>query len=130
MQTTKTPIDVCRFNVRSWTLKNLNIFCEIQISITLFYLYQRLQCRENYFFKIKFVFFLFMLLSASWRENEMPLYISDIRQIVGYRTAIFIQPFSWRLHITITYNRPHLRLWYADVVTVIGKTPEVVCHTF
>jgi hypothetical protein len=46
-------------------------------------------------------------------------YISDIRQLVGYRTPIFIQRFPWSLHITITYNLPHLRLWYADVITVI-----------
>jgi hypothetical protein len=88
--------------------KNLNIFCTRQISIKLFYLYQRLQCRDNYFFKIKFVFFLYLLLSASWKENDLPLYISDIRQIVGYRTPVFIQPFPWHLHITITYNLPHL----------------------
>ena len=119
MYTTKTPIDMCRFNVRSSILKNLNIFCKRQISNKLFYLYQRLQCRDNYFFKIKFAFFLYLLLSASWKENDLPLYISDIRQIVGYRTPVFIQPFPWRLHITITYNLPHLRLWYADVVTVI-----------
>jgi len=43
---------------------------------------------------------------------------SPLRQIVGYRTPVFIQQFPWRLHITITYNLPHLRLWYADVVTV------------
>jgi hypothetical protein len=48
------------------------------------------------------------------------VYISDIRYIVGYRTPVFIQRFPWRLHITITYNLPHLRLWYADVVTVIA----------
>jgi len=32
------------------------------------------------------------------------------RQTVGYQTPVFTQPFSWRLHITITYNLPHLRL--------------------
>ena len=53
------------------------------------------------------------------------MYISDIRQIVGYRTPVFTQRFPWRLHITITYNLPHLRLSYADV-TVIALTPEVV----
>jgi hypothetical protein len=47
------------------------------------------------------------------------VYISDIRQIVGYRT-VFIQRFPWRLHVTMTYSLPHLRLWYADVVTVIA----------
>jgi hypothetical protein len=61
MYTTKTPIDMCRFNVRSTTLKNLNIFCKRPISIKLFYLYQRLQYRDKYFFKIKFVFFLEMI---------------------------------------------------------------------
>ena len=38
------------------------------------------------------------------------VYISDIRQTVGCRTPVFIQWFPWRLHITITYNLPHLRL--------------------
>ena len=40
-------------------------FCEKQISIKLFYLYQRLKCTVNYFFKIKFVICLYLLLSAS-----------------------------------------------------------------
>jgi hypothetical protein len=44
------------------------------------------------------------------KKTDMPLYISDIRQIMGYRTPVFIQPFLWRLHITITSNIPHLRL--------------------
>ena len=99
----------------------LYIFCKRQISIKLFYLYQRLQCRDKYFFKIKFVFFLYLLLSASWNENDLPLYISDIRQILRYQTSVFIQPFPWRLHITITYNLLHLRLWNADAVTVIAE---------
>jgi hypothetical protein len=41
------------------------LYHERQISIKLFYLYQRLQCTDNYFFKIKFVLFLYLLLSAS-----------------------------------------------------------------
>jgi hypothetical protein len=45
---------------------------------------------------------------------------SDIGQIEGYQAPVFIQQFPWRLHITITYNLPHLRLSYADVVTVIA----------
>ena len=40
-----------------------------------------------------------------------------------------MQPFPWHLHITITYNLPYLRLWYADVVTWIAYTPEVVCRS-
>ena len=63
--------------------------------------------------------------AASWNENDLPLYISDVRQILRYRTSVFIQPFPWCLHIIITYNLPHLRLWNADVVTEIA---EVVCQ--
>ena len=96
MYTTKTPIDLRRFSVRSSTLKNVNIFCKRQISIKLFYLYQRLQCRDKCFFKIKFVFFLYLRLSALSKENIcLYVYISDIRQIVGYRTPVFIQRFPW-----------------------------------
>ena len=122
MYTTKTPIDKCRFNVTQ--LKEFFFFfyilCKRQISIKLFDLYQRLQCTDNYVFQIKFVLFLYLLLSASWKEKDLSWYISVIRQTVRYRTPVLTQPFSWRLHITITYNLPHLRLWYVDVVTVIA----------
>jgi hypothetical protein len=70
---------------------------------------------------------LFAAVSIIKGKRPASMYISDIRQIVGYRTPVFIQRFPWRLHITITYNLPHLRLWYADV-TVIALTPEVVCR--
>jgi hypothetical protein len=45
-------------------------------------------------FKIKFVLFLYLLLSASWKENDLSWYISVIRQTVRYRTPVFTQPFS------------------------------------
>jgi hypothetical protein len=38
-------------------------------------LYQRLQCRDKYFYKIKFVFFLYLRLSASSKESNLPLCI-------------------------------------------------------
>jgi hypothetical protein len=57
------------------TSEQINIFCERQISIKLFYLYQRLQCRDKYFFKIKIVFFFYLRLSASSKENDLPLCI-------------------------------------------------------
>ena len=41
-----------------------SIFCKGQISIKLFYLYQT-SMQRHYFFEIKFVFFLYLLLSAS-----------------------------------------------------------------
>jgi hypothetical protein len=67
-----------------------------------------------------FSFFICVCQHHEWKTICPYVYISDIRQMVGYRTPVFIQPFPWRLHITITYNLPHLRLWYADVVTVIA----------
>jgi hypothetical protein len=61
-----------------------------------------------------------LLLSASWKESGLSWYISVLRQRVRCWTPVFSQPFSWRLHITIAYNLPHLQLWYIDVVTVIA----------
>jgi hypothetical protein len=34
------------------------------------------------------------------------VYISDIRQIVGYRTPVFIQPFPWHLQYCPPVTRP------------------------
>jgi len=65
-----------------------SFFCKREISIKLFYLYQKLQCTDNYFFKLKFVLFLYLLLSAWWKENDMSWYISAIRQTVRYRTPV------------------------------------------
>jgi len=50
MYSMKTPIDMGHFNVPRL------------ISIKLFYLYQRLQCTDNYFFEIKFVFLIYLQL--------------------------------------------------------------------
>ena len=114
MYTMKTPIDKCRFNVTQ--LKEFFTF-----SVKDRYQLNYFICiKDNYFFKIKFVLFLYLLLSASWKENDLSWYISVNRQTVRYQTPVFTQPFSCRLHITITYNLPHLRLWYVDVVTVIA----------
>ena len=64
MYTMKTPIDKCHSNIAQ--LKDfIYVFCKRQISIKLFYLYQRLQCTDNYFVKNKVVFLLYLLLSAS-----------------------------------------------------------------
>ena len=113
MYTTKTPIDKCRFNVTQ--LKEIFTFSvKDRYQLNYFICVTRRQCTYNYFFKIKIVLFLYLLLSASWKENDLSWYISVIRQTVRYPTPIFTQPFSWRLHITITYNLPHLRLWYVD----------------
>jgi hypothetical protein len=89
MYTAKTPIDKCRFNVTQ--LKEFFTFSVKDISIKLFYLYQRLQYTDNYFCKIKFVLFHYLLLSASWKENDLSWYISVIGQRAGYRTLVFTQ---------------------------------------
>jgi hypothetical protein len=49
------------------------------------------------------------------------VYISDIRQIVGYRTPVFIQRFPWRLHITITY--PH---YLSDIRNIYIKADRIL----
>jgi hypothetical protein len=57
--------------------------------------------------------FSFIICGCQHHERKticLYVYTSDTRQIVGYRTPVFIQPFPWRLHITITYNLLHLRL--------------------
>jgi hypothetical protein len=54
-------------------------------------LYQRLQCRDKYFFKIKFVFFLYLRLSVSSKENDLPLciYFWDQRDSGVPNTSIY-----------------------------------------
>ena len=71
MYTTKTPIDKCRFNVT----QIFYIFCKRQISIKLFYLYQRFQYTDNYFFKITFVFIsLFTAVSIMKGKQSVLIY--------------------------------------------------------
>ena len=60
-----------------------------------------------------------------YETKTICLYIFLISDILGYRTSVFIQPFPWCLHITITYNLTHLRLWNADVVTVIAQLSQL-----
>ena len=78
--------------------------------------------------KLNLIFFLYLRLSALWKENDLLLciYVWYIRQTVRYQTLVCTQPFPWRLHLTITCNLPYLRLWYADVVSLIAWIPEVV----
>ena len=90
MYTRKTSIDKWHLNVTQLC----SIFCKIQISIKLFYLYQRLQCTDNYFFQIKFVLFLYLLLSALSKENDVTWYFSVIKKTVGYWTTVFTHRFS------------------------------------
>jgi hypothetical protein len=131
MYTTKIPIDMCRFNVRSSNILTFSVKDRYQLNYFM--------CIKDFnaetITSLKLYLFSFFICGSQCQHHEreticLYVYISDIRQIVGYRTPVFIQPFPWRLHITIYYNLPHLRLWYADIVTVIAYTPEAVCRTF
>ena len=112
MYTTKMPIDMWHFND-----SQLNIFCKRQISIKLFYLYQRLQWTNNYFFKINFVFFLYLLLwlyiheSESWKEKQSVLIY------LCYQTDSVVPVFTF----AITYNLPHLRLCWHGISVNTGS---------
>jgi hypothetical protein len=61
------------------------------ISIILFYLYQRLDYRHNYFFKIKFAFFLYLLLSASWNENDLVFLEEVICYFIYVKFAVMLR---------------------------------------
>ena len=66
-------------------LRILNIFSKRQILFKLFYLFQRLQWTDNCFFKINFVFFLYLLCQHHERKTIcLDIHcISVIRQTVG-----------------------------------------------
>ena len=108
MYTTKTPIDMCRFNVRS---SILTFSVKDRYQLHYFICIKDFNAETNT--SIKLNLFSFFICGCQHHQRKticFYVYISDIRQIVGYRTPVFIQRFPWRLHITITYNLPHLRL--------------------
>jgi hypothetical protein len=57
------------------------------------------------------VLYFFIYCCQHQERKTISLDIFFCYQTVRYRTPVFTEPFSWRLHITITYNLPHLRLW-------------------
>ena len=70
-------------------------------------MYQRLQCRDKFFFKIKFVFFLYLRLSASSKENDLPLCIyfwyqkdSGVPKISIYSAVSLASPYCNYLQST------------------------------
>jgi hypothetical protein len=100
------------------------------ISIKLCYLYQRLQCRD--FFKIKFVFFLYLRLSASPKENDLPLCIyfwyqtdsgvpnTSIYSAVSLASPYYIQCYMinmWNTSNSYTYNTFKYIKWVNTVVS-------------
>ena len=106
MYTTKTPIDLCRvFHITfdPQLKKILTFSVKDRYQLNYFICIKDFNAETNTFF----------ICGCQHHQRKMIcLYvdISDIRQIVGYLTPVFIQRFPWRLHITITYNLLHLRL--------------------
>jgi hypothetical protein len=109
MYTTKNPIDMWRFSA-----PQLKEFLTFSVN-------DRYQL--NYFICIKDF-------NAYIDNTSLKLKLFSI--FIYCRQHHERKTFSWRLHITSTYNLPCLRLWYVDVVTVIliSYTLEVVCLKF
>jgi hypothetical protein len=70
-----------------------------------------------------FSFFICGCLHHQRKTICLYVYIFYIRQIVWYRTPVFIQWFPWRLHITITYYLPHLRRCHSNSVNTGSRLP-------
>ena len=104
MYTTKTPIDKCRFNVIQ--LKEFYTF-SVKDRYQLNYFICIKDFNAETHTSLKSNLFSSFICGCQHHQRKMIrlyVYISDIREIVGYRTPLFIQRFPWRLHITITYN--------------------------
>jgi hypothetical protein len=57
------------FTLLKWQHQHIIVADSVDCTIKVFYFHQRLQFTDNYFFKDKFAFFLYLLPSASWKEN-------------------------------------------------------------
>jgi hypothetical protein len=97
-----------------------------QISIQLFYLYQRLSCRNKYFFQIKFAFFLYLRLSASSKENDLPLCIFSNHVNSDHAPSFSCldvwtnrQATSGVYAITVTTSAYHSRRYFAEIKYVL-----------
>jgi hypothetical protein len=108
MYTTKTPIDKCRFNVTQF--KEFFTF-----SVKDRYQLNHFICIKDFnvqtITSLKLNLFYFFIYCCQHHERKMIcLDIFMLSERLRYQTPVFTQPFSWCLHITITYNLPHLRL--------------------
>jgi len=110
MYTTKTPIAKCRFNVT-----------QVTFSVNDRY-------KLNYFIYIKdfnaqtitsLILNLFYFFIYCCQPHERKMTCLDIFLLSDRQWSTEHKYLLSRFHITITYNLPHLRLWYVDVVTVI-----------
>ena len=138
----KTFIFVCQttwfwWNVSHWTSGTQRKLQSISAVLTLhlkeFFTFSVKNIYQlNYFICIKdfnsqtitslksnlFYFFIYCCQHHERKTSCLDIFLLSDRQW-GTEHQYLPQPFSWHLHITITYNLPHLRL-YVDVVTVIA----------
>ena len=96
----------------------------------LFYLYQRLQCTDNYFFKIEFAFFLYLLFWLYIHESEkherkticLDIFLLSDREYLlsGFGFSILQLLMIYRIYDYLICWRCHHN----------SETPEVACLTF
>ena len=113
MYTTKTPIDKWCFNVIQ--LQDFFFTFSVKDRYQLDYFICIKDFNAQTITSLKLNLFSFFIYCYQYNERK-----TACLEIVVCRTPVFSQPISWRFHITITYNLPHLRLWYVDVVTVVA----------
>jgi hypothetical protein len=119
MYTTKTPIDMSLCAVLTFDpqLKNILTF-SVKDRYQLNYFICIKDFNAETIASLKLNLFSFFICGCQHHERKticLYVYISDIRRTERYRTPIFIQPFPWRFHITITYN---LRIYDYDMLTL------------
>jgi hypothetical protein len=107
MYTTKSPIDKCRFNV---TQHNFFFTFSVKDRYQLNYFICIKDFNAQIITSLKLNLFISLFTAVSIMKGKRPVLIYFCYQIVGCRKLVFTQPFSWHLHITITYILPHLRL--------------------
>jgi len=113
MYTTKTPIEKWRFNVTE--LKEIFAFSVKDRSIKLFYLYQRLQCTDNYFFKIKFAsFFIYCCQHRERKTICLDIFLLSDRQW-GTEHQYFLSRF---LGVSILQLLIIYRIYNYDMLTL------------
>ena len=107
--TTKSPIDMLRFNVPQ--LKEF-LACSVKDRYQLNYFICIKDFNAQAITSLKLNLFSFFIYCCQHREMKtscLDIFLLSDRQW-GTEHQYLFQPFSWRIHITITYNLPYLRL--------------------
>ena len=121
--TTKKLQSICGI-LTFLNLKNSQHFLSNIESIKLFYLYPRLQCTDNYFLEIKFVFFLYLLLwlyiHESWNKNDVLIYFCYQTDSGVPNTSIYPAIFLASPYYNDLLSTASMTNWYVNVVTGIA----------